>query len=190
MYDAVTDPYCYPGTTVLENIPGLKSARALARFEAIATAARAGEPLPRGRLSVRHYQAIHRHLFQDVYPWAGRFRTVRLGKAGSAFCYPEYIASEMRTLFSGLKLKRFLRRLSNDGFAKEAALLLSTLNATHPFREGNGRVQITFLALLAARAGHPLDLEKLNPKTFMAAMIASFRSSDAALVRQIARLTG
>ena len=44
------------------------------------TFARAAEPLPAGRVSVSHYRAIHRHLFQDVYSWAGRFRTVRLTK--------------------------------------------------------------------------------------------------------------
>jgi cell filamentation protein len=59
----------------------------LAEFEAVSTVQRADEPLPVGRLSVRHYRAIHHHLFQDVYAWAGKFRTVRLGKERSAFCY-------------------------------------------------------------------------------------------------------
>ncbi|MBU6297118.1 MAG: Fic family protein [Alphaproteobacteria bacterium] len=188
MYDAITDPYCYPGTTVLKNIPGIKTARALVRFEAIATAARAEEPLPRGRLGATHYRAVHRHLFQDVYAWAGRYRTVRISKAGSAFCYPEYIARGMSALFFGLKKKRFLRRLSKDEFAREAAKFLSTLNAIHPFREGNGRAQTAFLVLLAAHANHPLNIAKLNAKSFMAAMIESFQASDAALAKQIARL--
>jgi cell filamentation protein len=67
MYDAVADPYCYADTTVLKNIPGIWDAAALEAFEAISTAQRAEEPLPNGRLSVRHYRAVHRHLFQDVY---------------------------------------------------------------------------------------------------------------------------
>jgi fido (protein-threonine AMPylation protein) len=54
-------------------------------------AQRADEPLPSGRLSVRHYRAIHHHLFQDVYEWAGDFGTVRISKDGSMFCYPDYI---------------------------------------------------------------------------------------------------
>ena len=53
------------------------------------TALRADEALPGGRLAVPHYKAIHRHLFQDVYAWAGQYRTVRIAKDGSAFCYPE-----------------------------------------------------------------------------------------------------
>jgi cell filamentation protein, protein adenylyltransferase len=81
-YDAIADPYCYRGTTVLRNIPDIRDREALAEFEAVSTAQRADEPLPEGRLSVRHYRAIHHHLFQDVHAWAGKFRTVRLGKSG------------------------------------------------------------------------------------------------------------
>lgn len=189
MYDAVSDPYCYPGTTVLRNIPGIQSQAALDEFEAAITAQRSDEPLPPGRLSVRHYCAIHHHLFQDVYPWAGKFRTVRIAKDGSAFCYPENIAPEMTRLFTSLRQKQFLKNLPWDGFAKEAAAFLSTLNAIHPFREGNGRTQTSFLALLAARAGHPLDLQRLAPEEFLAAMVASFKGNDQTLERQILALT-
>jgi cell filamentation protein len=94
LYERTVDPYGYPGTAVLRNIPDLRSQDGLDEFEAAATTQRADEPLPLGRLSVRHYYAVHRHLFQDVYAWAGRPRTVRLGKAGSAFCYPEHIGRE------------------------------------------------------------------------------------------------
>ena len=99
MYDAVEDPYCYPQTTVLKNRAGLHTRRALTRFEMAMAAQRADEPLPAGRLSVRHYCAIHHHLFQDVYAWAGQFRSMRISKAGSMFCYPEHIPREMRNLF-------------------------------------------------------------------------------------------
>lgn len=109
MYDAVPDPYCYPDTTVLINRLGLRDQAELDAFEAEITRARAGEPLPAGRLSVTHYRAIHRHLFQDVYRWAGRFRTVRIAKDGSMFCFPERIDGEMAKLFDGLRLSHFLR---------------------------------------------------------------------------------
>ncbi len=98
MYTAIADPYCYAGTSVLKNIPGIRDQAALEAFEAIATAQRADEPLPPGRLSVTQYRAIHRHLFQDVFAWSGKFRTVRINKDGSAFCYPENIAREMNAL--------------------------------------------------------------------------------------------
>lgn len=188
MYDAVADPYCYPGTTVLKNIPGLRDQASLDEFEAVITSQRADEPLPRGRLTTTHYSALHHHLFQDVFSWAGKYRTVRISKDGSAFCYPEHIAREMHRLFGALKRKEHLRYLSRERFAAEAAAFLSTLNAIHPFREGNGRTQATFLMLLANRAGHPLNLDHLRPKAFLTAMVKSFKGDDRPLERQILKL--
>lgn len=187
-YEAVADPYCYPGTTVLKNIPYIRGEVALAEFEAVSTAQRSDEPLPLGRLSVSYYRSIHRHLFQDVYPWAGRFRTVRIGKDGSAFCYPENIAREMKNLFAGLKQNRYLAGLSREEFASAAAHFIATLNAIHPFREGNGRTQTTFLALLADHAGHPLKFDRLTPKGFLAAMITSFQGDEQPLATELLRL--
>jgi len=46
MYDAVADPYCYPGTTVLKNIPGLRSQGDLDRFETVATGRASWSPSP------------------------------------------------------------------------------------------------------------------------------------------------
>lgn len=87
-YRAAADPYCYAGTNVLKNRLGLRSAAALRDFEAEITAQRASEPFPAGRLTITHYKAIYRHLFQDVYSWAGRYRTIRIHKDASTFCYP------------------------------------------------------------------------------------------------------
>lgn len=189
-YDAVADPYCYPGSTVLKNRLGLRDQAQLDAFEHELTAQRFDEPLPVGRLSVAHYRAIHRHLFQDVYPWAGRFRTVRISKGGSMFCYPEHIASEMRKLFNELKLEGFLRGLPSNGFAHRSAHFLADLNAIHPFREGNGRTQLVFFTVLALQAGHPLNLDALDPEAFLAAMVGSFRGEEAALADAIAGLIG
>ncbi len=187
MYEAIEDPYCYHGTTVLRNVLDLHTQEELDAFEAAATTQRADEPLPSGRLSVSHYCAIHRHLFQDVFTWAGKPRTIRLGKGGSAF-YPEHIRREMRALFADLRSKHHLRGLPADMFAHEAAAFLATLNAIHPFREGNGRTQTSFLALLADSAGHPLDLERLEPEPFLAAMVASFQGDIAELTEHIRHL--
>jgi cell filamentation protein len=187
-YDALDDPYCYKGTSVLKNIPGLRDLAALAAFETVSVAQRADEPLPEGRLSAPHYRAIHRHLFQDVFRWAGRIRRVRITKAENTFCYPEHIAAEMRKLFLQLKRQRNLRGLSAEAFAAQAAHFLAELNAIHPFREGNGRAQMTFLALVAGQAGHPFDLERLDPDQFLAAMICSFSGAEEPLARQIRNL--
>jgi cell filamentation protein len=91
----------------------------------------------------------------------------------------------MASLFAGLRRSRFLTGTSRDAFAAHAAAFLATLNAIHPFREGNGRTQAIFLALLADRAGFPLDLEKLDPPLFLDAMVRSFQGDASPLVRQI-----
>jgi cell filamentation protein len=137
---------------------------------------------------VGHYRAIHRHLFQDVFEWAGRWRTLHIAKGGSMFCYPEHIDAEIRKLFERLASDRFLTELPAATFANEAAHVLAELNAIHPFREGNGRAQLTYLTLLAARAGHTLALEHMDPATMLAAMIESFKADERPLAKLIAEL--
>ncbi len=188
MYDAVSDPYCYPGTTVLKNRADLRTQAELDHFEEDATAQRFTEPLPSGRLTVRHYCAIHHHLFRDVYRWAGRFRSVRISKGGSAFCYPEHIVREMRSLFDALARQEKLRGLDADTFAKRAAHFLAEVNAIHPFREGNGRTQLTFLTVLAYQAKHPLALDRLDPEAMLRMTITSFEGDEKPLAAAIRRL--
>jgi cell filamentation protein len=153
------------------------------------TALRSEEPFPPGRLGASHYRAIHRHLFQDVYVWAGQYRTLRMSKDGSAFCYPEHIKRELARLVAILKAQKYLRELSRAEFPNACAEFLATLNAIHPFREGNGRTQTAFMAMVADRAGHPLILERLAPLEFLAAMVASFKGDNAPLKRQLFHLT-
>jgi cell filamentation protein len=99
-YDAFDDPYAYEGTTVLKNLLGTRDLAVLESFELEMTTLRAAEPLPSGRFGPAHYRAIHHHLFQDVYSWAGRYRIVRTAKGGNWFCYPEHIPSEMNRIFA------------------------------------------------------------------------------------------
>jgi len=181
MYRAEPDPYRYPGSSILKNKAGLIGEVELEEFESAMTFARANEPLPSGRLSVSHYRAVHHHFFQDVYIWAGKYRTVRLTKGESTFCYPEHIAQEMQKLFSWLKAEQFLKQQSPSAFAEGAAHFISELNAIHPFREGNGRTQFTFLALLSEHGGHPLDLDRLDADAALDAMIRSFNGDETAL---------
>ncbi len=188
MYDAVEDPYCYPGTTVLKNKLKLKTQKELDAFEAEITAQRAEEPLPAGKLTYPHYRAIHKHLFQDVYDWAGKIRTVRISKSGSMFCYPESIDREMSKLFGTLAGQKQFEGTTPAAFATKASHFLAELNAIHPFREGNGRTQLTFLTLLAEIAGHPLAMEQLDPDKVMQAMIDSFGGDEKPLAVLISDL--
>jgi cell filamentation protein len=181
MYDAVADDYCYPGTTVLKNKLDLTDGEELDAFEAEASDVRADQELPAGNLDFPHFKAVHEHLFQDVYDWAGKVRTVRISKGGNMFCFPENIENEANKLFAQLKKEKFLANLEPELFAEKAAHFLSELNVIHAFREGNGRTQLSFFLLLADHAGHPIDLEDLEPDTFLDAMIASFDGEEAPL---------
>lgn len=58
----------------------------------------------------------------------------------------------------------------------------------HAFREGNGRTQLAFFAMLADHAGHPLDLERLDPGEMLTAMIGSFEGDENALASVIRQL--
>jgi len=188
MYAAGADPYCYKGTAVLKNKLKLRDPGQLAAFEAEISAQRADEPLPPGELDRNHYLAIHHHLFQDVYAWAGCIRTIRISKGPASFCYPENIEGELERIFSWLSAENLLQGLSSEKFAAKAAHFLAELNAIHPFREGNGRTQNVFLVLLADRAGHPLDMDRLDPQSLLSAMVASFGGNEAQLAKVIGKL--
>jgi cell filamentation protein len=84
----------------------------------------------------------------------------------------------------------YLRNLDAKTFATKAAHFLAELNAIHAFREGNGRSQLTFFTLLADRARHPLNLDKLEPGEMLQAMIASFGGDERKLAAVIERLAG
>lgn len=183
--DGSCDPYCYPGASVLKNRLGLRGQAELAAFEAFITAQRGEEPLPRGPLGSFHYRAIHHHLFCDVFAWAGKLRTARLAKGGSLFCAPEHINGALQKLFARLRTDRFLRNQSANEFARRSAEFLAALNAIHPFRDGNRRAQLAYFAFLAARAGHPLALQRMKPDAMLAAMVASFKSDEAPLAALI-----
>jgi len=183
MYDAIEDPYTYKNSTVLVNKLDLRNRSDLDAFEAEISSARAEEPLPGGSMDFEHYKAIHHHLFQDVYHWAGQVRTVRIAKGGNPFCFPENIEGQATRLFDNLRLADYLRNLDTQTFADKAAHFLAELNAI--FREGNGRSQLTFFALLADHAGHPLKIERLKPDEMLAAMIASFEGDERRLANVI-----
>lgn len=185
-YDATEDPLCYPGTTVLRNKADIQDHDNLDQFEQLMFLSRAEENLPPGDLDYAHYRAIHQHFFQDVYVWAGEIRHIRTAKGGNWFCYPEHINAQMERLFTQLAEEDHLIGIGDmDAFANRAAHYIAEINAVHPFREGNGRCQLTLLTLLLRASEWELDETRLDPDPFMAAMIASFHGDNGPLTRVI-----
>lgn len=185
-YDAFDDPYCYPETQVLRNRADLHDPDDLEAFELEMTSLRANEPLPSGDFDPSHYSAVHHHIFQDVYEWAGQYRTVRTAKDGNAFCYPEYIESSMKRQFESMS--EILSSDSQSQFLDRVTDFLAELNAIHPFREGNGRAQLTFLDMIACEAGFPFDFRRIERETFMPAMIESFAGNTTKLRKELSLL--
>lgn len=69
-------PYCYPGTDVLRNKENIRDKDDLEAFERMASARRLEtlslDSLP---ITVAGLREIHRYMLQDVYDWAGEYRT-------------------------------------------------------------------------------------------------------------------
>lgn len=177
-YDAFEDPACYAGTSVLKNKANIQDQAELDQYEQLMFLSRAEEELPDGEVDYAHYQAIHHHFFQDVYDWAGQTRTVRTAKGGNWFCYPEYIEAEMARIFAALAEEDHLIDQERDVFIRRAAHFIAEINAVHPFREGNGRCQLTLLSILVETSGRIFDEDRLDPDAFMAAMIESFANDN------------
>jgi cell filamentation protein len=156
------DPYVYAGSSVLKNRLGLTDQAALDAAERQLTRTRAVDGVPVGDLDLAHPKAIHRHLFQDVYDWAGEIRTVEISKGGHQFIFRQFIAPGMTDIHRRLVVNGFFGGLSLEDFAAKAGQVLGDVNYVHPFREGNGRTQLHYLKQLCARAGHHLDLRRID----------------------------
>jgi cell filamentation protein len=178
------DPYVYPGTSVLRNLRGIRDPDLLDEFEADATSRRIlqleRKPVS-GGFDARHFQAIHRYIFQDVYPWAGEFRTVNIGKSGDPFAFSEHIVSSLDKLFGALQRERYVSGADLESFANRGAHYLGEINAVHPFRDGNGRTQRELIRALAIRNGYELNWTRVSQQRMIEASRQSLRVDNAGL---------
>ncbi|SQC36296.1 Probable adenosine monophosphate-protein transferase fic [Helicobacter fennelliae] len=126
----------------------------------------------KGSFDYPHLKAIHKFIFQDIYTWAGLDRFDMglygfMGKGDSIFCKGGFIPQQAKVIFENLKAQNFYKDCKEiESFAHKLSLFMADLNALHPFREGNGRVQRIFVNDLAKNAGFVLDLN-LTPKEQM-----------------------
>jgi cell filamentation protein len=93
----------------------------------------------------------------------------------------------MADVHARLERADFLRGLTASQFAGGAGGLIGDINYVHPFREGNGRAQLQYLALLAAQAGHPVDVTRLDPGRWHAASRASHSGDYQPMTAEIAQ---
>ena len=161
-YEYVDPDYHYtdPKTGVLRNLAGVTDPDDLLFLESAAVTKRL-KALESQPIVIRNSETlldIHRHIFQDVYEWAGKKRTVEISKGGrqffpishfdTAFSYVDKLVEEYRSIDKNDKKKN----------AQKLAEILDNVNYLHPFREGNGRTQREFLRTLAIEKGYILNL--------------------------------
>ena len=133
MIDA-TD-FTIPGTSVFRNKLGITDPAALMRAATESTAFRLVElqatPV-RGGFDATHLQTIHRHIFQDLYDWAGELRTIDAGNVPAS-----HIEKSLNSVFDRLSRENQLKGLSAEEWTHSASAYIYDLGAIQPFLAGN-----------------------------------------------------
>ena len=172
--------YCYPDSSVLINKLNIMDDEKLYDAELKLALIRLLElqnnPV-KGKLDFTHLKAIHRYIFQDIYDWAGKIRTVDIGK-GNLFCTVRFIDDYARSVFAKYFPSCNNAKDSRLGFIKTLAENYGDLNALHPFREGNGRAQREFARLVCLECGYYLDWFGTSHNEMLAASKLSFDKGD------------
>jgi len=165
-YDAKTAEGEYqPGSNdqVLKNLLGITSADEMNELE-LGLLAQLYEnvlmlDLPDRALSVEDIKTWHRRWLGNVYEWAGRERSVNMGKGGFVFAAAGQIPRLLEQ-FERNCLQRWTpcHGLGTDELAQAIAITHVELILIHPFREGNGRLSRLLADVMAVQAGRePLD---------------------------------
>jgi len=179
--------YCYPGSEVLKNKLNIEDKNTLFEAEKELTAIRLRElqenPM-QGKYDFVHLKAIHKYIFQDVYEWAGKERTVEIGK-GNLFCTTACIQDYANSVFNKYFLQCYAAKEDFDSFIKVFSDNYGDLNALHPFREGNGRAQREFARMICLACGYDFNLSCTTHKEMLAASILSFDKGDSSLFVEI-----
>lgn len=116
-----------------------------------------------GRFDAAHIKAVHKHLFDDVYTWAGEFRQEDIWCNGTSFCPHEQIESQLVKVFERTRPDKNVNILTG----KPTLINIMTgyfagVNAVHAFREGNGRTERVLLKQMAANAGYNLFYSRMT----------------------------
>ena len=151
---------------MLENKLGLTSSADLAREEERISKKKAVElfekgildDLPAGKFST--LQVIHKYMFEDIYDFAGKIRTVNIAKGNFRFAPPMYIEAAIENIDK-------MPQLNFDEIVEKYV----EMNIAHPFREGNGRsTRIWLDHILKNEIGKVVDWSKVDKEDYILAM--------------------
>ena len=151
---------------MLENKLGIANEVELAREEERLTKLRARELFETRLLdsfetgTFAGLRAIHRHLFQDVYDFAGQMRTVNIAKGNFRFAPVMYLSAALEAIDD------MPQRTFDEIIEKYVEM-----NVAHPFREGNGRsMRIWLDVILKKELGRIIDWSRVDKEDYLFAM--------------------
>ncbi|MDR1427031.1 MAG: Fic family protein [Bifidobacteriaceae bacterium] len=167
-YPETYDPF--EGVGTLRNLFGERDAGVLRTLEYLYVERRQRQ-LGEGEVHIartydaQHVRSAHRHLFQDVYGWAGQHRVVDMGKGQSLFADIE-MGEIGRYLDDAERIVKSTDwgSLDHEGFADRAATVFAYVNQAHPFREGNGRSSKAFMQDVADLSRFSLDYGRVTSR--------------------------
>jgi len=161
-YQYIDPDYIYTDskTGILRNLGDITDQDALTFAETAATTRRTNE-LKTNPIQITDSNAlfaIHRHLFQDIYDWAGKRRTVEISKDGKQFFPLSHFENALKFINDLLLEYVSISNEDKANLSEKLAEILDTVNYLHPFRDGNGRTQREFIRLLAKEKNWTLNL--------------------------------
>ena len=150
----------------LENKLGIKSSAELAREEERISKKKAVELFENGmleNLEAGKFQTlceIHKYLFDDIYDFAGKIRTVNISKGNFRFAPLMYLETAIKNV----------DKMPQNTF-DEIVEKYVEMNIVHPFREGNGRsMRIWRDMMLKKQIGQVVDWSKIEKEDYLMAM--------------------
>ena len=169
---AAWEAYFYANTRILKNRLDLRDPEQLQQAEQFLVNRRT-ERLHAGYAQIphtfdgAHLKAIHHYLFQDVYDWAGEYRTVHIGKRIEAaepsrwFLPPEGLEVWLTEMGAAVRDIPW-RELEREDLVRELSEIHTYLNFAHPWREGSGRTARVYLEHVVEGTPFRLDFERVN----------------------------
>ncbi len=152
--------YTDPKTGLLRNLQNITDSDVLLFVESGAVTKRLQE-LYENPIKIKGIDTlfeIHRHLFEDIYVWAGKKRTAEINKDGKQFFPTSHFNNAFKYIDQLIIEFKKIPRDNKKLIAEKLAKILDNVNYLHPFREGNGRTQREFSRLLALEKGLTLNL--------------------------------
>jgi cell filamentation protein len=186
-YIDINFTYIDPESGLLKNLQNITDPDVLLFIESGAVTKRLQE-LFQNPLQIKGIETlfdIHKHLFQDIYSWAGKKRSVEISKDGKQFFLTIHFDNALTYIDSLIAEYKKLSKENKLQIAEKLAEILDNINYLHPFREGNGRTQREFLRLLAKEKGLTLNLNPPDNKNIYERYMQGTIESDISILSNL-----